>query len=389
MENKMYAVIGGWGFRGGIRGLSTYEYDPRTSELSCLDSGYEDIAVGSQFYEKERGILYFTDERKDQRGQTGGGGYVCAAKISPEDGTLHMIGERPSLLTNPSYVWPDRSGRYALVSHHVTDSYITKLVQNEDGTYGAETVYEKAALMLFRVNEDGSLGQACDVYEAPVQRGDHLHPFSHLHCVIADPGGETYIVCDKGLDMLYSFRIDREKGKLIPCGSFKAEDGSHPRYGVFHPELPFFYGNHEEAAYVSRYLVDRETAEITCISTCGILENEENGDMKPAPSDIVISRDGKFLYVSIRGINRIGVIALSETGKMELIQNISCGGDNPRGLCLSPDGKYLYVCNVNSNQAVSFTVKPDGRLEASGIVVNVSRPGNMSIFKAGEGGGKV
>lgn len=380
MEKKIYAVIGGWGFRGGIRGLSTYEYDPLTSKLALLDSDYPDIAVGSQFYDKKTGIVYFTDERKDQRGRTGGGGYVCAAKVSPKDGTLHMVSEKPSLLSNPSYVWLDRSGEYALVTHHVTDNYITRLVRKEDGAYESETVYENGALVLFRINQDGTLGEVCDVFEAAHQERSPLRPISHLHCVMADPSGEIYMVCDKGLDMLYSFRIDRQKGKLILCDRFKAEDESHPRYGVFHPKLPFFYGNHEEAAYISQYQVNRETAEITCVSVCRILENEETGDIKPAPSDIVISRDGAFLYVSIRGINMISVISTGESGQMKLIQNISCGGDNPRGLCLSPDGKYLYVCNVNSDQAVSFTVEPDGRLKPSGIFTEVSRPGNMSMF---------
>lgn len=400
MEKKAYAVIGGWGFRGGVRGINTYTYDPQTSKLTWIESKYPDIAVGNQFYDQKSGILYFTDERRDQRGRTGGGGSLCAARLNPADGTVDMMSEKQSLLTNPSYVAADRSGRYAMVTHHVTDNYITRLVRREDGSYGSETVFEKAALVLFRLNQDGSLGEICDVYETLPESGDTQHPVSHQHCAVADPSGEIYIVCDKGLDRLYSFRIDRRNGKLVHCHSLEAEAGSHPRYGVFHPKLPYFYCNHEEALYVAQYRIDQETAEITSVSRCGLLEQEaplgersapseraaqltqmaqSEQTAQDAPSDIVISRDGRHLYVSIRGLNVISALAVSEDGNMELIQNISCGGENPRGLCLSPDGAYLYVCNVNSDRVVSFAVKSGGRLEPTGIWTQVSRPGNMNI----------
>ena len=378
MEKKLYAVIGGWGFRGGVRGLSTYVCDPQTSELTLVDSKFPNIAVGNQFYDKKNGILYFTDERKDKREQKGGGGYLCAASV--REGIMDMISEKPSLLPNPSYVCLDRSGQYALVSHHVTDSYVTRLVRHEDGTYGSETIFDQAALVLFRVEPDGRLGEVCDDYTTEAPEGSLNRPVSHQHYVAADPTGEIYIVCDKGLDQLYSFRINRERGKLVCCDNLRVKQGSHPRYGVFHPQLPFFYGNHEEASYISQYQVDRETAKLTYISSCGLLEEGKMVESSAAPSDIAVSGDGKYLYVSIRGVNLISVLALSETGEMNLIQNISCGGENPRGLCMTPDGRYLYVCNVDTSRVVSFAVMDDGRLNPSGISLEVSRPGNMSMF---------
>lgn len=376
MGKKIYAVVGGWGFRGGVRGLSTYRCDPATSKLSLIEAKFPDLAVGNQFYDANRGIVYVTDETKDQRGRKGGGGCLCAVKIDRDSGTMELLSQQRSLLSNPSYVWLDRSGRYALVSHHVTDSYITRLVRNENGGYSSQTLFEQAALVLFPVMEDGSLGKACDAY---ITEAEDKELISHQHCVIADPSGNTYVVCDKGLDRLYTFQIDRERGKLLQTDMLEAEAGSHPRYGAFHPSLPYFYGNNEEAARVCRYRVDSATGQISYVSGCEILDGWEEGK-KPAPSDLVIDREGTCLYVSVRGTNQISVIALDGAGDMSLIQTLSCQGENPRGLCLSLDGRFLYVCNVDSNRINSFAVKPDHTLSPAGIAAEASRPGNMSLF---------
>jgi len=106
----------------------------------------------------------------------------------------------------------------------------------------------------------------------------------------------------------------------------------------------------------------------------GIIEQKEGGRLVqllldepnayyPDPFDIVISPDGKKAFVSSSGVDQISVIAIdsirqllnktpSETLKRYandlsisdrfVIKRISTGA-NPKGLTLSPDGKFLYV----------------------------------------------
>ncbi|HEC41732.1 MAG TPA: hypothetical protein ENI20_02755 [Bacteroides sp.] len=106
----------------------------------------------------------------------------------------------------------------------------------------------------------------------------------------------------------------------------------------------------------------------------GVIEQKENGRMVQLlldepnayysdPFDIVISPDGKRAYVSHSGVDRISVIDLDEVRTLlaeadpeELItysnhlgisdryvtERIPTGA-NPKGMVLSPDGKYLYV----------------------------------------------
>ena len=44
-----------------------------------------------------------------------------------------------------------------------------------------------------------------------------------------------------------------------------------------------------------------------------------------------------------------------------VMQNVACNGD-PRGLTLSPDGRFLYACNMMAGSISIFTVAEDGSL---------------------------
>ncbi len=41
---------------------------------------------------------------------------------------------------------------------------------------------------------------------------------------------------------------------------------------------------------------------------------------------------------------------LDEDGAVTLRNVIHCGGNNPRGLCISPDARFLFAANMNSGQ---------------------------------------
>jgi 6-phosphogluconolactonase (cycloisomerase 2 family) len=90
--------------------------------------------------------------------------------------------------------------------------------------------------------------------------------------------------------------------------------------------------------------------------------------------------DGKTLYVSIRGVNMIASLHIAPDASLELFQNIDCGGDNPRGICMSPDGRFLFSMNNRSGNITSFNVKSDGSLENAEKEIKQGRPGNMQIF---------
>ena len=382
MSKKMYALVGKWNFSPGSKGLSVYSYDPETVAMELIDTLFDDVNVGQQCIDTERNIVYIVNECSSRRGQTGGGGYVMAIKIDPETGRLALINEKESLAPEPSYICLDKTKRYALVAHHVDHGHVTKIVKNKDGSYSSETQFDDCALVLLRINEDGSLGDVCDVSVTQGEGVSGPHMIPHQHSVISDPTGELFVVCDKGMDKIYTYRLDREKGKLVLLHENVVETGMAPRYGVFHPTLPVFFENNERKTVGLAYRYDVTSGKLDQISSASLLLNEKaaEGIKKVEPSDILIHPNGKHLYISVRGVNCIAVLDVNDTGSITLRQNISCGGENPRGLCISPDARCLFATNTESGNITAFSIGNDGFLSAIGTVTKTSCPGNMIIF---------
>ena len=88
----------------------------------------------------------------------------------------------------------------------------------------------------------------------------------------------------------------------------------------------------------------------------------EQNDLPAAAAAIRLSPDEKFLYVSVRERNVICVFALAGVTATK-IQEVPCGGDHPRDLVLTPDGKFVLAVNRYPGSIVSFS-----RDQASGKI---------------------
>jgi 6-phosphogluconolactonase (cycloisomerase 2 family) len=196
---------------------------------------------------------------------------------------------------------------------------------------------------------------------------------------LADPSGKLFFVCDKGVDKIYTYHLDREKGKLLPLRETAVETGSAPRYGTFHPRLPIFYMNLEKKTVLHGYRYDVKNGTLELISTVPLLNaGEENSIDRVESSDLVIHPNGKSLYAAVRGVNRIVSLDIDDEGSVSLKQSINCGGEHPRGLCVSPDGRFLFSANMASGNITTFAIRNDGNLEAVGET-KAPCPANISI----------
>ena len=83
----------------------------------------------------------------------------------------------------------------------------------------------------------------------------------------------------------------------------------------------------------------------------------EQNDLPAAAAAIRLSPDEKFLYVSVRERNVICVFALAGITATK-IQEAPCGGDHPRDLVLTPDGKFVLAVNRYPGSIVSFSRDP-------------------------------
>lgn len=74
---------------------------------------------------------------------------------------------------------------------------------------------------------------------------------------------------------------------------------------------------------------------------------------------IRLSKDGNYLYVSLREENKVTMYEVNGE-KLTFLQAVDCGGDSPRDLNIY--GKYFIVCNEKSGNVAVFSVK-DGLID--------------------------
>lgn len=126
------------------------------------------------------------------------------------------------------------------------------------------------------------------------------------------------------------------------------EDFLGDRLAKTHPIKPAYAGQHKSWVTVHSPGFGRETARLQI-------------DWE-VPSTGVFSPDGRWLYVSYRSSNRIGVF---DTRQKKLLRSYTTA-EAPTGLLLSPDGRELYVaCPFSSPAVVQVIDAHTGELKVS------------------------
>ena len=341
------------------------------------------ISVGATCFDSKRNILYCTHETMTQTGYfRGGGGLVYALAINPKTGDLIEINHQPSYGSLPAYPAVDATGKYLIVVSHTGNAPITKTGKNASGKYRIVMKYNKAATVLYRLNNDSSIGDPCDIYKHSGSGPDDEQTHPRLHSVMMSPSGNLFAVCDKGSDMLYFFRINRITETLEVCGGkgYKSFPGSLPRYSVFHPTLPYFYMNHEVKSVISAFRYD-EGGKLEFIHAMDVLPEGSKIDRTVTQSDIRIHPSGKYLYDLIRGLNVVSVFSIKEkTGEIERIQTLKLDGGGPRGCAVSPDGRFLLVALTSIQKVVVLAIGEDGKVSSTDKSYSQPSPGNVTFF---------
>lgn len=154
--------------------------------------------------------------------------------------------------------------------------------------------------------------------------------------------------------------FDRERG-YGPAGEIVFERGTGPRHGVFTRDhrVLFVVGERSNEVFRFRLVGDAEWA----LEARRKLDlSAAEGAAPPASAAIRLSPDERFLYVSTRFANVITVFSVKGSGLMP-VQQTGCGGDHPRDIALTEDGRFLLVANRREGGLVCFSVDPEtGRI---------------------------
>lgn len=397
---KTFLYISGWKEHGGAPGIGTICFDETTGELTLLGKQHESLSCNCTALDKEKNILYITNELHENPDFVkGGGGLIYAFSVNPETGELKQISRVYATAPCPCFLSLDKTGKYLLLANHSGFNVVTKAVKGDDGFYHMVRIFDDCSVCLFRLNADGSIGPMVDVHnhESYVVESRGLH--SRPHTILPSPDGTLFACCDKGDAHIYFYRLDYENEKLVLASEPYAETpGSAPRYCAFHPTLPFFYHNHERNMDVAAFSYT-ESGELTPINTISSLPEDcpstkapevrewLHGEPTEVPADgfmpleqqgFVMHPSGKWIYDMLNGADAVSVLEIDQqTGALSLAQTVSVDGRWVRGCAISPDGRFLIVTCLQSGGVYSYPIGEDGRLGEA--VSHVDLPGGSYV----------
>lgn len=162
---------------------------------------------------------------------------------------------------------------------------------------------------------------------------------------------------DLGENAIFQYRYSQkdllEYESIIPL-----EEGSGPRHMVIHEKLNIAYVSNELKSSVVIAKLDptelhKKKPRFIPIQYVSTVPNDFLNTNYV--SEIKMSQDGRFLYVSNRGHDSIATYKIHpKSGELKLLDIISTGGKFPRHFALSPSGKFLLVANQDSNSVNVF-----------------------------------
>ncbi|WP_197696387.1 lactonase family protein [Nocardia terpenica] len=305
-----------------------------------------------------------------------GGRGIGVAVRDPRTGALTVTSTID--VTDPSFLAPSPDGRFlyavdegsgpgsvtavdlrqdppkVLNTVAVQGNAPTHLCVTPDGRWALTANYDSGSVSVLRIAADGSLGEVTDVARHNGSGPDpDRQAGPHAHQVLVDPSGRWILAVDLGVDSVYVYRL--ADGKLIPHDQVRMAAGSGPRHLCFHPD--------DRRAYVANEL-DSTITVCEWFADDGILRpvqavaaDSNTGGSRNYPSEPVVSRDGRILYVANRGHDNIATFGLFDNLLVPLATT-PCGGVFPRDLTLDPEGTRLYAANQKSNSVTRLDLDP-------------------------------
>ena len=275
-------------------------------------------------------------------------------KINRRSGKLKLLQQISSLGAAPAHISLDKTGRNLMVANY-NGGNLALFPIKSDGQLGAHTAFIQ--------NKGSSVNQ-------DRQTGPHVHSIQATH------DNSFVMVADLGIDQILVYKLDADLGTLTPIdsGVIEMAPGSGPRHIAFSPDGRFFYVISEIMSTISVFSLDSATGSMQIVQILSALPEKFSGINTAA--EILIDADGRFLYVSNRGDESIGVFSIDrDTGSLSPLEWIPSGGKAPRHFEIDPTGKWLFAANQNTNNIVLFHVDQEtGHLTQRSQSIDLNAP---------------
>jgi 6-phosphogluconolactonase len=292
-------------------------------------------------------------------GADGGGGFfkesgIYSYTVDRSSGKLKLLNKVGSGGLDATHMALDAGSKTMFVANHGSGD-VTALPLMKDGSVG--TV----------VSDQKNFGKG------PTARQSTPAP----HSVAIDPSRRYVLSADFGADRVFVYHFAAAMRALTPAETpFEAiGPGTGPRHLVFSPNGKFVYLNAELSGDLRVLQWDAGSGRLHVIQTVSPYAADYSGVKSAA--EIAISRDGRFVYVSLRGDqNSILVYTVNKSaGTLTELQRIPSGGIGPWSFELDPTGRWLLSANEGSGTVTVLAVdKATGRLSPTSESISVPSP---------------
>lgn len=313
------------------------------------------------------GTRLYSANETDRAGDSGEG-TVSAFEVHAADGQLTPLNTVRSGGAGPTYVSVHPAGRFLLVANYFGGS-VSVLPILSDGRLGEATDVEI---------DEGKIGPTKATHAPPGSLAFSGHDRTHAHMIQADPSGRFVLHVDLGLDRIFVWRFDEQKGKLAPNEppGVALPPGDGPRHFHFHPNGRWLYSIQEEGSTIVLFDYDGSGGRLTARQTISTLPPGFAGSN--FCSEILVSADGRFVYAGNRLHDSIGIFSVGSTGELAYVGEAWTRGDYPRSFSFDPTGAFLYSCNQRADNIAVFRVDHDtGGLDFTGHYTPVGNPSHV------------
>jgi 6-phosphogluconolactonase len=351
------------GSKGNGQGIYLFQMNPSTGTLSQRKLFASDSNPAWLAFDPSKTHLYSANETTTFQGSNAGS--VSAFSIDRSNGHLTLLNTVSSQGAGPAHLSVHPSGKYVLVANYAGGTMAVLQIRS-NGELGPATDVKQGK---------GTVGPTHATSAPPGSFAISGHDRPHAHMIQADPTGRFVLASDLGLDQIFVWKFDVQKGTLSPNdpASVPLPSGDGPRHFFFHPNGRWLYSLQEESSTLAVFDYDTTRGRLTSKQTISSLPEHFTGTN--FTSEVLASADGKFVYAANRLHDSIAFFSISPEGTLTFAGEEWTRGDYPRSFNIDPTGNFLYSCNQRSDAITTFRINREtGSLTFTGQYTPVGTP---------------
>ncbi len=267
----------------------------------------------------------------------------------------------------------DKSKQLLLLRTENLDADTCYIATDKTGNYLLSAYYGAGKVTVHAIGDDKT------VQGEPIQT---IETAPHAHYIETDITNRfAFVPHTVPRNAIYQFHFEPESGMLTEnfFGHNNPDNPVGPRHYCEHPNKPIFYFSNEQGSSVSAYnlqkgapdakVVKSGNPDYTVNDAPGLLWEFQTLSTLPSNFDehnscaqIHIDPQAKFLYVSNRGHDSIGIFSIEEdTGELAALGHQPTE-PTPRVFNIDETGNFLFVGGQGSGKLATYRVNRDSGL---------------------------